>query len=195
MDRILQIREKVVACALCDLCRTRIKAVPGRGNPRADVMFIGEAPGSNEDIQGEPFVGAAGRALARALKEADVLEEDVYITNVVKCRPPKNSVPTGAQRESCRPYLDGELDAVNPEIACIMGNTASGSVLGMTGMAGIRGRMFRKEGRLYFVTIHPAATLYRPETYGTLRDDIAKLFSCVRDLKEGRSVAYEECDP
>ncbi len=169
------IRRAVTACTKCGLCRTRTNAVPGKGNPNAKIIFIGEAPGRTEDERGEPFVGSAGKRLDDALKKAGMSREDVYITNVVKCRPPENRVPTDDERAMCRNYLEAEIAAIDPEVICVMGNTASGSVLGQSNITSNRGKIIERDGRKYFLTFHPAATIYNRELLRTFEDDIARL--------------------
>ena len=142
-----KIRDGVIKCTKCELCQTRTNAVPGKGSPNAKIIFIGEAPGRTEDIRGEPFVGSAGKKLSDALAKNGIERDSIYITNVVKCRPPNNRVPTESERTSCRQYLDSEIDAIKPEIICILGNTASNSVLGQGEITKNRGRIIEKDGR------------------------------------------------
>ena len=185
---IEQIRKNVISCTRCDLCKTRKNAVPGKGNSNADVMFVGEAPGRIEDERGEPFVGAAGKILSKFLGRAGVSRDNVYITNVVKCRPPGNRVPKTEEREACREYLAEELAAIKPKIVCVLGNTAFGSVLGGSEITKYRGKTARKDGQLYFITVHPAATIYNSGLVEVLDGDIAKMFSLIRELKSGGTV-------
>ena len=184
-------RAAVSSCTRCGLCETRANAVPGSGPAGAEVVFVGEAPGRSEDARGEPFVGAAGRVLDGALGRAGAARGSVYITNVVKCRPPGNRAPTEAEREACRGHLEAELEIIRPRIVCVMGNTALGSVLGMSGITGCRGKTASRGGRLYFITVHPAAAMYNPGLAGVLDADVARLFSLVGDLREGRDVPVD----
>ncbi|MEE9535459.1 MAG: uracil-DNA glycosylase, partial [Nitrosopumilaceae archaeon] len=110
LESIEQIRKQVVSCTKCELCKTRKNAVPGKGNKNSDLVFIGEAPGRSEDKAGEPFVGTAGKKLSAALEDSGLSRDSVYITNVVKCRPPNNRVPSIQEKESCKNYLDSELE-------------------------------------------------------------------------------------
>ncbi len=189
-----RVRGQVAACTMCRLSETRKNAVPGEGSFRADVVFVGEAPGRNEDAQGRPFVGAAGRNLSEALRDSGMRREDVYITNVVKCRPPGNRIPGSREREACAGYLQREIRIIDPKIVCVMGNTAFGSVLGGTGITAHRGKIMRRGGRLYFVTVHPAAAIYRRELLGVLKSDIGRLSRVIAELKGGRGVRVDvEC--
>ena len=177
---LLEIKNNVVQCTKCDLCKTRINAVPGKGSASSKIMFIGEAPGRTEDARGEPFVGAAGKKLSDALAKNGINRDSVYITNVVKCRPPNNRVPLDFERESCRPYLDAEIAALNPEIVCILGNTASNSVLGYGEITKNHGKIIEKDGIRYFLTFHPAAIIYNQELAATFDADIATLAKLVQ---------------
>ena len=185
------IKQNVIECIKCDLCKTRTNSVPGKGNFHANVIFVGEAPGKNEDKQGEPFIGIAGKKLSAALKEAGISREDVYITNIVKCRPPKNRVPTTIERETCQEYLKQEISIIKPKIICILGNTAFNSLLGGSEIIKFRGKLVRKEDQLYFLTIHPAATIYNQELIKVLKKDIVKLFDLIAELKKKRKVQID----
>ncbi len=184
MPEIDSIRSQVISCIKCSLSKTRINAVPGKGNPKAEILFIGEAPGRNEDQKGEPFVGSAGKILTEALSSAGLSRDDVYITNVVKCRPPNNRVPLQEEKESCQPYLSKELEIIKPKIICIMGNTAYGSLLNGNSITKNRGKIIEKDGQKYFLTIHPAATIYNQELKSVLKDDIKTLVEILDRLKK-----------
>jgi DNA polymerase len=175
------IREQVISCTNCDLCKTRTNAVPGKGNENAKIVFVGEAPGKTEDQKGEPFVGAAGKKLTDMLQKHGIMRNSVYITNVVKCRPPNNRIPTEKERNSCMQYLEKELQIINPRIICIMGNTASTSILGSAEITKNHGKTIIKEGRTYFLTFHPAATIYNQELIKTMENDIEKLASVLAE--------------
>jgi DNA polymerase len=185
------IKQSVINCTKCDLCKTRTNSVPGKGNFQAEVIFVGEAPGRNEDKSGEPFVGIAGQKLSIALDEAGVSRESVYITNIVKCRPPKNRVPTATERETCQDYLKQEISIIKPKIICILGNTAFNSLLGGSEIIKFRGKLVRKDNQLYFLTVHPAATIYNQELIKVLRDDIVKLFELITELKNNKDIQID----
>ena len=154
-------------------------------------MFVGEAPGKNEDLHGEPFVGVAGKKLSLALENAGVSRDEVYITNTVKCRPPNNRVPSVIEKETCHEYLQKEIEIVKPKIICVLGNTSFGSILGGTEITKFRGKVGRKNEQLYFITIHPAATIYNQKLIGVLKDDIKKLFELIRELKNGKEIPID----
>ena len=185
------VRQEVVECTKCELSKTRIKSVPGKGNFKSDVIFVGEAPGKNEDLNGEPFIGIAGKKLSIALDEAGISRDDIYITNIVKCRPPKNRVPTTTERSTCQEYLKQEISIIKPKIICILGNTAFNSLLGGSEIIKHRGRLVRKEKQLYFITIHPAATIYNQELVKVLKSDIVKLFHLITEIKEKKYVQID----
>ncbi len=185
------IKQNVIKCTKCDLCKTRTNAVPGKGNFQSDVIFVGEAPGRNEDKNGEPFVGVAGKKLSMALDEAGISRDDVYITNIVKCRPPNNRVPKTSERETCQEYLKQEISIIKPEIICILGNTAFNSILGGSEITKFRGKVVRKDNLLYFLTVHPAATIYNQGLIEVLNGDIVKLFDLIRELKNNKEVPVD----
>jgi len=175
---------KIMSCVKCNLSKSRTNAVPGKGNPTAEILFIGEAPGRNEDLKGEPFVGSAGKILSEALDHAGLSRDDVFITNVVKCRPPSNRLPLQEEKDVCHEHLSKELEIIRPKIICILGNTAYGSLLGGDSITKNRGKIIEKNGQLYFLTIHPAATIYNPELKSVLKDDMKILAKAIAKLKQ-----------
>jgi len=185
------IKQNVIKCTKCELCKTRTNAVPGKGNFQSDVIFVGEAPGRNEDKNGEPFVGVAGKKLSIALEEAKITRDEVYITNIVKCRPPNNRVPKTSERNTCQEYLKQEISIIKPKIICILGNTAFNSILGGSEITKFRGKLVRKDNQLYFLTIHPAATIYNQKLIDVLNSDIVKLFDLIRELKNNKEVPVD----
>jgi DNA polymerase len=192
MDSKLEIiRRSVIECTKCELCKTRTNSVPGKGNFQSDVIFVGEAPGRNEDQLGEPFVGIAGQRLVLALQGAGISRESVYITNVVKCRPPNNRVPTISERGTCRDYLEKEISIIKPKIICILGNTAFNSILGGSEITKYRGKIVKKNNQFYFLTVHPAATIYNQELISVLKEDINKLFGLIRELKNNKQISID----
>ena len=185
------IKQQVTECTKCELCKTRTNSVPGKGNYHSDVIFIGEAPGRNEDMNGEPFVGVAGKKLSLALEEAGVSRNTIYITNVVKCRPPNNRVPSTIERDTCHDYLKQEIAIIKPKIICILGNTAFNSILGGSEITKYRGKVVRKDNQLYFLTVHPAATIYNQGLIDTLKSDIVKLFDLIKELKNDKEIIID----
>ena len=191
MNSIQQISDIISDCPNCNLAKTRFNAVPGQGNAKAKIMFVGEAPGKNEDLKGEPFIGIAGKKLSIALKSAGITREEVYITNIVKCRPPNNRVPTSIERDTCQEYLKKEIEIIKPKIICILGNTAFGSLLDGKEITKFRGKIVSKDNQLYFLTVHPAATIYNQKLISVLEKDIKKLFMMIKELNDNKKIKID----
>jgi uracil-DNA glycosylase family 4 len=187
-EKLNDVRNRVVSCVNCNLSKTRTNAVPGIGNVKSDVIFVGEAPGRNEDLQGKPFVGTAGQILSEALEYAGFTRDQVYITNVVKCRPPNNRQPITEERDACRQYLSEELKIIKPKIICILGNTAYSSLLDGSEITKNRGKLVKHNDQLYFVTVHPAAVIYNPGLRQVLKDDFVLLAQTLDKLRKGLDV-------
>jgi len=183
VGELRRISEEVEACSKCPLHLTRRRAVPGEGNPNAEVMLIGEAPGEVEDETGRPFVGAAGKLLNSLLQDIGVDRSSLYITNVVKCRPPNNRDPTDEEINACKPYLIRQIAVVRPRRIVTLGRHSTRVILGLGGLrvseiSRVRGRVFRVtiagvEVEVY-PTYHPAAALYNPSLKGVLKEDLAR---------------------
>ncbi len=170
------LRAYIGDCQRCPLARTRTTLVFGVGDPHARLMFIGEAPGRNEDLQGEPFVGAAGQLLDELLASIGLVRSQVYIANVLKCRPPGNRDPLPEEIESCTPFLAEQVRLIDPVVIATLGNFATKYILATErGITGLRGRLFRIDGRLVMPIFHPAAALYSPDKREVLFEDFARL--------------------
>ena len=155
--------QEIKKCQKCKLYRTRTHPVPGEGNPRARLMLVGEAPGRDEDLEGRPFVGRAGKLLDQMLHAIKINRSEVYITNVVKCRPPNNRTPEPEEIEACLPYLAQQLKLIKPKIVCTLGLIAAQAVLATTESLGhLRGKIHQREGFKVVVTYHPAFLLRFP---------------------------------
>jgi DNA polymerase len=153
--------EDASTCIRCRLSQGRTQVVYGVGNPDADLMFIGEAPGFHEDKQGEPFVGAAGQLLNRVLADTGIERDEVYISNVVLCRPPGNRDPLPDELEACRPWLDERIAIIDPAVIVTLGNWATRYILGSNvSISRVRGQRFPWNGRTVIPTFHPAAVLH-----------------------------------
>ena len=189
--KIEQIKEEVIKCTKCELSETRTNSVPGKGNFKSDVIFVGEAPGKNEDEKGEPFIGIAGKKLSSALENAGVSRDDIYITNIVKCRPPSNRVPKTNERETCQEYLKQEISIIKPKIICVLGNTVFNSILGGSEIMKYRGKVAQKDKQLYFISLHPAATIYNQKLVDVFKKDIKKLFKITRELKNDKKIKID----
>jgi len=159
-EELATLARQVNACTKCRLAETRTNVVFGAGNPDADVIFVGEGPGQQEDEQGLPFVGRSGRLLEQLLSEIGLTREDVFIANVVKCRPPKNRDPRPDEIDACKGYLRAQLELIQPKVAVTLGNFASKLLLRTdTGITKLRGNAYEWWGRLLVPTYHPAAAL------------------------------------
>jgi len=181
MENDLQIiRDKISKCRLCRLCEGTTNSVPGEGSSRAEVMFIGEAPGKAEDLQGMPFVGAAGKFLAVMLKEIGMEREDVFITNIVKHRPPDNRDPLEDEVEACFPYLDAQINAIKPKLIVTLGRHAMHRFMPDLKISDVHGcdkrvkSIFSKK-QIILPLYHPASALYNPSMRSTLISDMKKI--------------------
>lgn len=170
------IADEVSHCRKCELCGGRTNAVFGDGSPDARVLIVGEAPGKNEDLQGKPFVGAAGKYLDELLGIAGLSRGDVFIANVLKCRPPGNRDPRPEEIQACADYLRGQTRAIDPEYIVTLGNFATKFILRTeTGITRLRGRLQRAGRFKVFPVFHPAAAIYDQSKRPVLEDDFAKL--------------------
>jgi uracil-DNA glycosylase len=170
------IREDIGDCQRCKLCRSRTQIVFGAGSPRARLMFIGEGPGQDEDRVGEPFVGAAGQLLTRIIAAIKLQREQVYIANVVKCRPPENRVPEPDEIATCSPFLRRQIAAIRPLFICTLGGCAAQTLLGTTEpISRLRGRLYDYEGIRVLPTFHPAYLLRNPEKKREVWEDMKRL--------------------
>ena len=168
--------QEVAGCVKCKLHSTRTQTVFGVGNPNADLVFVGEAPGRDEDLQGEPFVGAAGQLLTKILSAIDLAREEVYICNVLKCRPPQNRDPEADEVQSCEPYLKRQLDILQPKLICCLGRHAAHTLLGTTAsLKSLRSHIHDYYGIPTLVTYHPAALLRNPQWKRPTWEDVQKL--------------------
>src|SRR6266550_8245302 len=170
-----EVAAEVSTCARCDLCKGRTRAVPGEGNPQAKILFIGEGPGFHEDKQGRPFVGPSGQLLQELLKSINLKREDVFITNVVKCRPPDNRDPLPSEIDACNDYLDRQIAAIQPLVIVTLGRHSMAKFFSGEKISAIHGRARKKDGYICIPMFHPAAAL-RTESYKVmLREDFKKI--------------------
>ncbi len=168
-------------CRECELSGTRTKLVFGSGSAFAGIMFVGEAPGINEDLQGLPFVGRAGKILDDLLQSIGMDRSQVFIANVLKCRPPGNRDPKIEEINTCKSYLFHQIEIINPKIICTLGRHSTQLLLKTTeGISGLRGKVFNIEGRIILPINHPAAVLYTPSRMEILEKD----FQCIKDIMD-----------
>lgn len=171
-----EIKERIIADRICpELASTATQLVFGDGNPDATVVFIGEAPGKNEDLQGKPFVGAAGKFLQEMLEMIGLKREDVYITNIVKYRPPNNRDPLPDEKSAFLPYLQTQLEVIQPKLVATLGRHSMNCFLPDLQISRVHGQPKRYNGWVYLPLFHPAAALYNGSMRQTLIDDFAKI--------------------
>jgi uracil-DNA glycosylase family 4 len=164
-------------CTKCRLAKTRTQVVWGTGSPNADLMFIGEAPGRDEDLKGEPFVGRAGQLLTDIIKAMKLSREDVYIANVIKCRPPENRNPEPDELEMCRPYIRTQVELIKPRVIVTLGKFALQSLTGKASVSAARGQWTDYEGIRVMPTYHPAYLLRTPSAKRDVWDDMKKVMT------------------
>jgi DNA polymerase len=174
MSLLDQIADQICSCTRCPLHESRTQAVPGVGPPDAEIMFVGEAPGAEEDAQGEPFVGRAGQVLNKLLSNIGLDRSDVYITNICKCRPPNNRDPNPDEVQACREYLDGQIACIQPTLICTLGRWAGQTLLDDPDLSVMRanGTVVERFGLTFVPLIHPAAGLHNEDR----REDIKRGF-------------------
>jgi len=176
VDNIEQLHRKILECSRCRLSKTRKNIVAGEGSAKASVMFVGEAPGAKEDLEGRPFVGAAGQFLNQLLNSINLERQDVFITNIVKCRPPQNRVPRVDEVSTCNPFLEAQVKIIQPKVICPMGSLAGQALLeGDLSIARVHGKPRKKGGVLFFPVYHPAAGLYAYRLRDTMMNDFKRL--------------------
>jgi len=184
MESLSDVRHRVERCKDCVLYHSRVKAVPGEGPEKASIMFIGEGPGFHENQQGKPFVGQAGKFLDELLANAGVKREEVFITNVVKCRPPGNRDPQPEELEACGKYLDRQIELINPKIIVTLGRFSMAKFFGAVKISQIHGKSKKIDNRLIVAMYHPAAALHQPALKSTLLEDFSKLKIYLQNVTE-----------
>ncbi|MGH9396429.1 MAG: uracil-DNA glycosylase family protein [Terriglobia bacterium] len=180
-ETLEEIRADLGDCQRCKLSKARHHIVFGQGNPRAELVFIGEGPGADEDEQGLPFVGRAGQLLNKMLQLVQIKREDVYICNIVKCRPPGNRTPEADEIAACSPFLFRQLDSIRPRLICCLGAPAARTVLGIKeGITKVHGQFLDYRNAKAVATVHPAYVLRSPREEVILREDFAKIRDFLR---------------
>jgi uracil-DNA glycosylase len=175
-DSLSRIREDIGDCKRCKLHKTRNKIVFGVGNPKAELMFVGEGPGRDEDAQGEPFVGRAGKLLTQMIEAMSLSRADVYIANVVKCRPPENRLPEKDEITTCSPFLLRQIETIKPKVICCLGSCSAQTLLQTTqGISKFRGEWLEFRGTKLMATYHPAYLLRNPAAKSEVWKDLQKI--------------------
>ena len=200
-EKLEAIADVVSECRKCPLAETRTNTVPGEGSPTADIMFVGEGPGRDEDLSGRPFVGRAGKFLDELIESLPMRREDVYIANVVKCRPPGNRDPERAEVEQCSGYLRQQIAAIDPLVIVPLGRHALGWFNPSLRITASNGKIFRHEDRVLMPLLHPSAGLRNPSNAEMLREGIHNLREAIlegirvkREAIEGQEVATRPSD-
>lgn len=180
-ERLRVVREELGDCTRCKLHARRTTLVFGVGNPEADLMFVGEAPGRAEDLQGIPFVGRAGQLLTKIIESIDLRRDDVYIANVIKCRPPDNRNPEPDEVRTCEPFLFGQIDAIQPRVIVALGSFAARALLRTEdAISKLRGRIYHMRGAQLIPTFHPAYLLRSPDRKRDVWEDMKKVRAILR---------------
>jgi DNA polymerase len=190
---LADVAARVRVCTRCELARTRTHAVPGEGNPHAEVMFIGEAPGWNEDKQGRPFVGAAGQFLNELLERIGLRRSDVFITNIVKCRPPGNRDPLPDEIAACAPYLEEQIAAIRPKVIVTLGRYSMARWFPTEKISKIHGQPRRFGDYVVVPMYHPAAALHQPALKAAVEQDMMKLPQILEEVRKAQQ--QEESAP
>ena len=170
-----QVAREVAGCTACALSQTRDKTVPGEGSPQAEILFIGEAPGFNEDKHGRPFIGQAGQFLGQLLASIGLERSSVFIANVVKCRPPNNRDPLPDEIGACDHFLQAQIEIIRPKVIVTLGRFSMAKFFPGESISRIHGQERRLDGRLYVPMYHPAAALHQPALKRVIEDDFRKL--------------------
>lgn len=189
-----EIAQQTRVCTRCPLHLSRKNAVPGEGNPHSRIMFIGEGPGFYENEQGRPFVGAAGNFLEELLSDAGFKREEVFITNVVKCRPPGNRDPEPEELNACKFYLERQISAINPDVIVTLGRVSMNYFIDKGKISLIHGRDFWSHGRMVVAMYHPAAALHQPSLRTVVKKDFAKLPILMTKAQAARQTSAEDQD-
>lgn len=184
-----KLAKQIKVCQKCPLCKTRTQAVPGEGNPETEIMLIGEAPGVQEDLKGRPFVGSAGKFLEEMLGLIKLTRKDVFIGNVIKCRPPENREPLPGEIEACWPYLVEQIKIIKPKIIVTLGRHALQRFLPQASISQVHGKVMRRNvpdlGKIIFYALyHPAAALYQGNLKETLIKDFKKIPKVLEKVRE-----------
>jgi uracil-DNA glycosylase len=183
-EELKQVAKEVSACTRCGLHTTRKCSVPGEGPATADILFIGEGPGFHENEQGRPFVGAAGKFLSELLASINLKREQVFICNVVKCRPPENRDPLPDEIAACQGYLDRQIAAIQPAVIVTLGRISMARYFGGVKISGIHGQGRKIDGKLVVAMFHPAAALHQPGLKASILEDFSRLPGMIEQARQ-----------
>jgi uracil-DNA glycosylase family 4 len=195
MTALADLEKEVSVCQRCALAQGRTRAVPGEGPENAAIMFVGEGPGFHEDQQGRPFVGAAGQFLDELLQSIGLRRSEVYITNVVKCRPPGNRDPQPEEMAACQSYLDRQIALIKPKVIVTLGRFSMARAFPNEKISAIHGKPRKIDGIVYVPMFHPAAALHQPSLRRTVEEDFARLPKILADLEKVEEAAPPPDEP
>ncbi len=184
MSELAALAEEVAQCTRCLLHRGRTKTVPGEGPENAEIMFVGEAPGFHEDQQGRPFVGAAGKFLEELLESIGLTRKDVFIANVIKCRPPGNRDPLPEEINACRPFLDRQIELIQPKLVVTLGRFSMARAFPKARISRIHGQPRKIGGVLYYPMYHPAAALHQPSLRSVVKEDMLRIPELIKQAAQ-----------
>jgi uracil-DNA glycosylase family 4 len=185
MSALTDLYGKIAVCPDCDLCRSRNRAVPGEGPEDAEIMFVGEAPGFYEDQQGRPFVGPAGRLLEELLASIGLGRDDVYIGNVIKCRPPENRDPLPKEVDACRKWLEAQIELIKPKVVVPLGRFSLAWFFPNESIGRAHGQARYRDGIHYLPMYHPAAALHAANMRHAIEEDFEKLPAALEEARKG----------
>jgi len=195
MSELTELYKEIAICQRCELSQGRTKAVPGEGPENAEIMFIGEAPGFHEDRQGRPFVGAAGKFLEELLASIGLTREDVYIGNVIKCRPPGNRDPLAGEIAACKPFLDKQIELIQPKLIVTLGRLSMARYFPDTKITRIHGQPKRIGNRIYYPMFHPAAALHQPKWRSAVQEDMLRIPQILKEAEQlGEAEPLEQAE-
>jgi uracil-DNA glycosylase family 4 len=195
MSELTELYQEIAACQRCELAQGRTHTVPGEGPENAEIMFIGEAPGFHEDRQGRPFVGAAGKFLEELLASIGLTRDEVYICNVIKCRPPGNRDPLSDEIAACRPFLDKQIELVRPKLIVTLGRHSMARYFPNAQITRIHGQPRRIGGRIYYPMFHPAAALHQPKWRSVVQEDMLKIPQILKEAEQlGEAEPLEQAE-
>jgi DNA polymerase len=184
MSALTELCQQIELCHKCDIARLRTKVVPGEGSENAEIMFIGEAPGWHEDQQGRPFVGQAGQFLDQLLLSINLKRPQVYIANVIKCRPPDNRDPLPTEIQNCAPWLESQISIIKPKMIVTLGRYSMAKYFPGKSISKIHGTAVKRDGIIYFAMYHPAAALHQGSLRKDIEEDIKKIPKLIAEMNK-----------
>ncbi|MEE8346595.1 MAG: uracil-DNA glycosylase [Dehalococcoidia bacterium] len=192
MSELEELHRRIATCPDCDLCRTRTHAVPGEGPPDAEILFVGEAPGFNEDQQARPFIGAAGRFLDELIASIGLRRDQVFIANVIKCRPPNNRDPLPGEIDACRKYLEQQIEIIRPKVIVSLGRYSLAWFSPRDTISKVHGQAKVKDGAYFIPMYHPAAALHAGSMRKVIEEDFRKIPAVLERARQAPPVQVSQ---